>query len=234
MWGKKSVAVILPTYREKRSIYNAIQQFDSSGYVDEIVVVDNNAEPGTEEQVLMTRAKLIKETKQGFGRAIRTGIQHTKADLLVIAEPDGTFDANDISKLLAYSNDFEMVFGSRTHIPLIDKHSQMTMVRRIMDVLLGKMISFLFLCPPLSDVGCIFRLTSRKGWKKISHECQADDAIFATQWQLAAAKNKVRFIEVPVNFRKRVGKSSLTATFRDQAWWGIRIFLYILKVRFYG
>ncbi len=51
--------------------------------------------------------------------------------------------------------------------------------------------------------------------------------------KLIAAKNKVKYIEIPVNFRKRVGKSSITATFQDQAKWAICIFFYIWKVWIY-
>lgn len=220
-------------FKMKKSIFNVIQDFDSSGYVDEIIVVDNNAEVGTEEEVKKTRARIVKETKQGYGRAIRTGIVSTGADLIIIAEPDGTFDGRDVLKLLAYSDDFEMVFGSRTHLPLIHRNSEMTFFRRILDVLLGKLISLLFLCPPLTDVGCTLRITTRNGWQKIAKECKSDSAIFATEWLLVAAKNRVRFSEIPVNFKARVGVSSLTADFTSQAKWGFFIFSYILKVWFH-
>lgn len=233
MWGKKTVAVIFPTYREKESIFDAIQEFGSTGYVDEIIVVDNNAEEGTGEEVKKTRAKLIKEPRQGYGRAIRTGIQNTKADLIIIAEPDGTFDGRDVPKLLAYSDDFDTVFGSRTHGPLTEKNSEMTLPRKIFDVFLGKLISVLFLCPRLTDVGCTLRLTNRKGWNKVKSECKSDGSMFATEWELVAAKNKVHFIEIPTNFRARVGTSSVTDTFKKQAKWGVRMFFYIWKVWIY-
>lgn len=233
MWRRKTVALIFPTYREKNSIFYAIQDFDSTGYIDEIIVVDNNAEEGTVEEVKKTRAKLVKEVRQGYGRAIRTGIEKTKADLMIIAEPDGTFDGRDVVKLLAYSDDFDTVFGSRTHVPLIEKGSGMHLVRRLLDVLLGKMISFLFLAPPLTDVGCTLRLTNRKGWNQVARECKSNGSIFATEWQLVAAKNKVRFMEIPINFKSRVGESSVTNTFLKQAKWGIIMFYYIWKVWIY-
>lgn len=235
MWGRKTVALIFPTYREKKSIFNAIKEFDATGFIDEIIVVDNNAEEGTETEVKKSRARLVKESRQGYGRAIRTGIKNTNADLIIIAEPDGTFSGRDVIKLLAYSDDFEMVFGSRTHHSLIDRASEMTFVRRILDFMLGKLINLLFLgSSRLTDVGCTLRLTSKGAWKKIAGECQSDGAIFATEWLLVAAKKRVKFIEVPVRFKARVGKSSLTATFFDQAKWGILIFLYIFKVWIYN
>lgn len=234
MWKKKTVAVIFPTYREKKSIFNSIMDFGSTGYVDEIIVVDNNAEEGTAEEVKKTKAKLVLEKRQGYGRAVRTGIANTKADLVVIAEPDGTFDGKDVTKLLSYSDDFDLVFGSRTHLPLIEINSEMTFFRRILDVLFGKLISILFLCSPLTDVGCTLRITNRKGWNKVKNECKSNGAIFATEWELVAAKNGVRFIEIPINFKVRVGVSSLTDTFAKQTKWGIIIFVYIWKVWIFG
>ena len=231
MWNNKTVAVIFPTYREKRSIRAAIMEFDSTGYVDEIIVIDNNSQKGTAEEVKKTRARLIREPRQGYGAAIKTGIKATTADLLVIAEPDGTFDGKDLVKFLSYSDDFDTVFGSRTHLPLIHKKAGMTFLRRIADVLLGKLICVLFLCPPLTDVGCTYRLTNRKGWQKVFKETKSDSALFATEWLLTAAKNKVKFIEIPINFRVRIGNSSLTDSFYDQFKWGFIIFLFILKVR---
>lgn len=230
MWNNKTIAVIFPTFKEKGSIRDVITEFDSTGYVDEIIVVDNNAQQGTAEEVKKTRARLIKESRQGYGAAIKTGIKSTSADLLVIAEPDGTFEGNDLVKFLAYSDDFDMVFGSRTHVPLIQKKAGMTFLRRIADVLLGKLISLLFICPPLTDVGCTYRLTNRKGWQKIFKETKSDSALFATEWLLVAAKNKVKFIEIPINFKARVGNSSLTASFSNQLKWGVIIFLFIFKV----
>ena len=56
MWQNQTVSVIFPTYNEKDSIYQAIQNFFKSGYVDEILVVNNNAAPGTSEEVARTKA----------------------------------------------------------------------------------------------------------------------------------------------------------------------------------
>ena len=58
MWNNKSVSVVLATYREKDSIRNSIEEFYSTGVVDEIVVVNNNAEPGTDDEIRKTRSVL--------------------------------------------------------------------------------------------------------------------------------------------------------------------------------
>lgn len=235
MWKGKTVAVVLPTYKEKNSIQDAIKSFDSSGFVDEIIVVDNNSEEGTLKEVAKTRAILVSEKKQGYGYAIRKGIKSAKSDFIIIAEPDGSFDGRDVVKLLAYSDDFEMVFGSRTHVPLVQKGSDMTLYKRLGDVLLGKLVTFLFLCPPLTDLGCTLRITTKKGWKTIAEECKSSDSIFATEWVLAAAKNKVKFMEIPINYKARVGKSLFVSKqFTEGTKWGIRKFICIWKFWVYA
>jgi len=200
MWLKKTVAVVLPAGKNSRSIFNVIQELDATSYVDEIVVVDNGVDAETLSQVKKTRARFVKQKKRGVGRAIRTGIKNTKAGLIIVTEPNGTFKAEDIFKLLSYSEDFDIVFGTRTHVPLIAKGSGMTFLRRLIDDLFGKIISILFLSSNLTDVGCTLRLTNRKGWRKVVRECHSNGEIMLTQWLIAAAEKKVRFIEIPVNF----------------------------------
>ncbi|OGG29527.1 hypothetical protein A2971_02480 [Candidatus Gottesmanbacteria bacterium RIFCSPLOWO2_01_FULL_46_21] len=230
MWKSNKVTVIFPTYREKDSIRRSIEEFDKSGYVDEIIVVDNNAQPGTKEEVEKTSARLVHEKQQGYGYAIKKGLSSTKADLLIIAEPDGSFDGRDVVKLLAYSDDFDMVFGSRTHVPLIRHGSDMTPVKHILDFLLAKMATWLFFCPLLTDLGCTLRLTHKTAWLRIAEEVTADDGIFSIKWILTAAARKVNYIQIPVNFRARVGPSSLTDTFQQKAVWGIKEFFFIWKM----
>lgn len=233
MWKSKKVAVVFPTYREKNSIRAVIEEFDRSGYIDEIIVVDNNAESGTKEEVAKTRAILIHEKKQGYGYAIRKGIASAKADLIIVAEPDGTFDGRDVDKLLAYSEDFDMVFGSRTHTSLIRSGSDMTIVKHVLDILLAKMATWLFFCPLLTDLGCTMRLTHKTEWNRISKEVTASKGIFSIKWILFAVMKKVNYIQIPVNFRARIGKSSLTEKFTNKATWGIKEFFYIWKLWFF-
>jgi len=90
--------------------------------VDEIIVVNNNAAPGTSAEVAATGvAREVLEPRQGYGAAIRRGFWEAAGDLILVAEPDGTFRGNDVLKLLAYADDFEVVYGSRTVKELIWK-----------------------------------------------------------------------------------------------------------------
>ncbi len=114
MWNGKTLAVILPTYNEKDSIAEVICRFEALGFVDDILVVNNNAAEGTSVNVAATSAREVRETTQGYGAAIRRGLREVDADLVCICEPDGTFNPEDLRKLLPYTDECEFVIGSRT------------------------------------------------------------------------------------------------------------------------
>ncbi|HRU07307.1 MAG TPA: glycosyltransferase family 2 protein, partial [Candidatus Brocadiia bacterium] len=114
MWKSERVSVVLPTYNEKDSIRQCVLDFFGTGLVDEVIVVNNNAAPGTSEAVAGTGAREVMEPVQGYGAAMRRGLREAQGDLVAVCEPDGTFCPNDLHKLAAYSDDFDYVIGTRT------------------------------------------------------------------------------------------------------------------------
>ncbi len=101
--GDKRVSVVLMTYAERDSIRAVIEGFLATGVVDEVLVVNNNAEDGTIEEVDADPARMVFESQQGYGHACRRGLSEATGDLIVLAEPDGTFLPTDIHKLLVFS-----------------------------------------------------------------------------------------------------------------------------------
>ena len=92
MWRGKTVSVVLPTYNEKDSIYRSIEDFFETGVVDEVLVINNNAAPGTSEEVARTASREIKEPRQGYGFAIQRGLREAVGDYLVVSGGlNGTF-----------------------------------------------------------------------------------------------------------------------------------------------
>lgn len=228
MWSKKTVAVIILDHN-KNSPVNVIQDFDSTGYVDEIIVVAGGEKSSLDKTT--SRAFFINIKQFSFNEALKVAMNKTSADLIIVTDSDGSYKGKDILKLLSYSDDFDVVFGSRTHLPLVSKGSGMTFYRRLVDDLFGKLISLLYLSSPLTDVGCTLRLTNRKSWQKISSSCNNHTEIFLAEWQLNILKRKIRFIEIPVHFVSvgREGRKTLLYISKR----AIVILFYILKIRFF-
>ena len=115
MWDDgKTVSVVFPAYNEAANIARAVRDFLSVAAVDEVLVVDNNSRDGTGDLARAAGARVVLETRQGYGNALRRGLREATGDYIVLAEPDGTFVAKDVVKLLAYADELDMVMGTRT------------------------------------------------------------------------------------------------------------------------
>jgi glycosyltransferase involved in cell wall biosynthesis len=212
MWNGKKVSVALPTYNEKESIYACIQGFFATGVVDEVVVCNNNAADGTSEEVRKTAAIEVFESKQGYGYSCRRALAETTGDLVVLSEPDGSFEPRDIIKLLAYSNDFEVVLGSRTNRELIWTGSNMGWFMKWGNWAVGKYVEFIFNTTTVSDVGCTMRLISRPVLNAITPHYTIGGSHFGPEMMMLCIRSKASIIEIPMNYRPRVGQSMVTGS----------------------
>lgn len=231
MWGSERVSVIFPTYNEKDSIRAAIREFWETGVVDEIIVVNNNAAPGTSEEVAGTPAREVIETRQGYGAALQRGMAEASGDILIWAEPDGTFIGRDVKKLLTYGDDFDVVFGSRTSNVLIWSGANMGWFLRVGNYCVAKMFEFLFNTTFLSDVGCTMRLIRRSAYERLKDGFTVQGSYFGPEFMLLTVHRGVRFIEIPLNYRPRVGESSVTGDPVKAFFLGMRMIALILSFR---
>lgn len=212
MWRDKSISVILPTFNEKDSIAECIEKFYRISYVDEVLVIDNNAADGTKEEVARTKATLIEESVQGYGWACRRGLEEAKGDIVVICEPDGTFVPDDLEKLLAYTRDFDIVYGSRTLGWMIWENANMGWFLRLGNIVVAKFIEVIFNCRSLSDVGCTFRLLTRDVSDFLLPHYRVGGSHFGPEMMLRSILAKARVVQIPVNYLPRVGTSSVTGS----------------------
>jgi glycosyltransferase involved in cell wall biosynthesis len=231
MWRDWTVSVIFPTYNERASIREAILEFFATGVVDEIVVVNNNAAPGTSEQVAGTGAREVHEPRQGYGCAIQRGFREARGDLLIVAEPDGTFTGRDVLKLLVYSDDFDVVFGTRTARELIWEGANMGRFLRWGNWAVAKLVEALFNTTTLSDVGCTMRLIDRQSLARIEPYFTVGGSHFGPEMLLLAVLHGLRIVQIPVNYRQRVGESAVTGDFWKAVRLGLRMILLVLEYR---
>jgi glycosyltransferase involved in cell wall biosynthesis len=231
MWNGKRVSVVLMTYAERDSIRRVIEGFLATGLVDEVLVVDNNAEAGTAEEVRRTPARLVHEPQQGYGHATRRGLIEATGDLVVLAEPDGTFLASDILKLLVYSGECDVVFGTRTTRELIWDGANMARFLRWGNWAVAKLIEALYNTSHLSDVGCTYRLLRAETARTVAGAMTVGGSHAGAEIMLLTIISGARFVEVPVNYLPRVGTSSVTGHPIKAVHVGLRMIELVLKYR---
>jgi len=231
MWHGRTVSVILPTYNERDSIRQSIEDIAATGVADEILVVNNNAAAGTSEEVAKTAAREIQEPRQGYGNAIRRGFREATGELLIVSEPDGTFLGRDILKLLAYADDFDVVYGSRTARMFIWRGANMGLFLRWGNWAVAKLMEFLFNSTNLTDVGCTMRLIHRKALDEIAPDITIGGSSFGPEMMILTLLHGLKLIQIPVNYLPRVGESSVTGDFRKAIMLGLTMIGLVLKYR---
>lgn len=231
MYDGKSVSVVFPAYNEEGNIRRAVEDFLATGVVDEVVVVDNNSRDGTAEVAARTAARVVTETAQGYGHALRRGLREATGDYIILAEPDGTFVGRDVLKLLAYAHDFDVVCGTRTTRELIWEQANMGWFLRVGNVVVAKLLQLLYDGPSLTDCGCTLRLVRQDAVARIVDDLTTGGSHFLPEMVIVSLKRGLRLIEVPVNYRGRVGESKITGTLKGTLQTGTRMILLILRLR---
>ncbi len=210
MYDGQKISVVLPAFNEEAGIVHAIGDFRGQKTVDEIIVVDNNSRDRTAELAAKAGARVVKEGKQGYGNAIQAGLAAASGDIVIVTEPDGTFMGRDVEKLLAYTQDFDFVLGSRINSSLIWEGANMGWFLKWGNWFIAKLIQILYGGPALTDVGCTLRAIKRPALAKIAPQFTVGGSAFSPEMIILALKNGVRTLEVPVNYRQRVGESKIT------------------------
>lgn len=231
MWAGKRVSVVLPAYDEEAGIAAAVGDFAGCPPVDEVIIVDNNSRDRTAELAQRAGAVVVREQRQGYGYALRRGMAQAQGDYIVLAEPDGTFVAKDVLKLLVYADDFDVVLGTRTTRELIWREANMGWLLRVGNVLVAKMLQLLFDGPSLSDCGCTLRLIRRQTLEGIQQRFTVGGSHFLPEMVILALLEGLRVIEVPVNYRGRAGASKITGSLPTAVRVGLRMIGLVLGYR---
>jgi glycosyltransferase involved in cell wall biosynthesis len=234
VWQGQRVSVVFPAYNEEDGIAAAVADFGALEAVDEVIVVDNNSRDQTALRAAAAGARVVHEPRQGYGHALRRGLAEAQGEYVVLAEPDGTFMAKDVLKLLAYADDFDLVLGTRTTRELIWHGANMGWQLRWGNWLVAKVLQVLFGGPSLSDCGCTLRLIRRSAVERLLPRFTVGGSHFLPEMVCLALLGRLRLIEVPVNYRRRVGTSKITGSRTTAVRVGLRMCGLILRYRLLG
>ena len=97
------VTVVLPCLNEKDAVglcvKQAIEVMAEAGIAGEVVVVDNGSTDGSAEVATAAGARVIRESRRGYGRALRTGFEQARGGVVVMADADGTYDLTKLPQI---------------------------------------------------------------------------------------------------------------------------------------
>jgi len=237
LFDGKKVTVVIPAYNEEGSIAKVISDFKSLNLIDEVIVVSNNSTDNTRELAKASGAKVLNEPRQGYGFALQRGLMDASGDIIILTEADDSFYATDIHKLLAYIRDVDLVLGTRTTKELLHEGAKMDWFLLYGNIFLAKLIQFCFWgrCR-LTDVGCTFRAITRVALKRFLDNLYIGGPHFSPHMIIEAIKVGTSIVEIPVNYKARVGESKITTNRKKSFMVGLRMLkiifdAYIWRVR---
>jgi glycosyltransferase involved in cell wall biosynthesis len=232
MYNGKTVSVVMPAYNEEKGIGTVVRSFLSIHEVDEVIVVNNNSSDNTGEIAARAHAMVVPEKLKGYGYASQTALRSANSDFIIIVESDDTFRAEDVHKFLAYAEDFDVVFGSRTSKSCIWEGSNMGPFLRYGNWAVGKLLEYIHNGPCLTDVGCTYKLLRREALQHLSPMFTVGLSHFSPELMILAIRSRLRCVEIPIHYRPRVGTSKITGSFWKAFRLGLRMIMMIVDYRF--
>ena len=217
------VSIVIPAFKEGKTIRKVIRDLkNSSSYNTEIIVVDGYSKDGTEEIVKEENARFVTEKRIGYGRAIKTGIDHAKGDVVVIIDADDTYDASDIDRVVQplLKDEADVCLASRLGGKLLP--GSMPGMNLFGNRMFTSMYNVLY-GQNVSDTQTGFRAMKKKAIDCL--DLYSDGMGLATVFLTEAAKKGFRITEFPSVYRPRDDESQTKMNRLKAGWEILRILL---------
>ncbi|HYK75846.1 MAG TPA: glycosyltransferase family 2 protein [Daejeonella sp.] len=219
--------VIIPAFNESASIGKVIRDIPKQ-LIREIIVINNGSTDDTAMLAENEGATVLTEPRRGYGNACLKGIDYLKnktqaPDIIVFLDGDYSDFPQKMNALMQpiIQENHDLVIGSRSQ----PQRNALLPQQILGNWLATKLIYFLYGIK-FTDLGP-FRAIR---WQALM-EMNMQDKTFGwtAEMQVKAAKLKLKCVEVPVNYRKRVGVSKISGTLKGTVGAGYKILSTIFK-----
>ena len=212
------VTVLLPAYNEEESIGRTIREIKDLYPDFEILVVDDGSKDRSKEEAVKAGANVWSQPYNiGNGAAVKTGLRYASGQWVLMMDADGQHKPEDIAKLLAYKDDYDMVVGART------KGSRTSWHRNLANFIYNWLASYVSKFK-VEDLTSGFRLVKNDRVCKFIY-LLPNTFSYPSTITMAYLRSGLTIKYVPIQTLARQGKSKIKL-FQD----GIRFFLIITKI----
>ncbi|HEU4333040.1 MAG TPA: glycosyltransferase family 2 protein [Candidatus Eisenbacteria bacterium] len=215
------VAAVVPALDEEASVGRVVSGLPRPP-VTRVVVCDNGSTDATAEAARAAGADVVFEPRRGYGAACLRALRELAADppfAVLFVDADLSDDPADAAPLLAplLEGSADLVIGSRV---LGDAEpGALTPVQRFGNRLAAGLLRRLY-GTAATDLGP-FRAIR---WDALQALGMRDrDFGWTVEMQVKAARRRLRTVEVPVRYRRRVGRSKISGTIRGSFLAGTKI-----------
>ncbi len=217
------VSVVIPCLNEAENIEECVTRalagIEAAGVPGEVVVSDNNSTDGSGELAEAAGARVVHETRPGYGSAYLAGFTAARGEYIVMADADLTYDFAEIPHFVSeLDKGAQLVMGDRMDnihpgaMPWLHRYVGNPILTGILNV---------FFKTGVSDAHCGMRGFRRDILPIL--DLRTTGMEFASEMVIRASKEKLRIAEFPIEYHPRGGESKLSS-FRD-GWRHLRFLL---------
>ncbi len=197
-------SLVVPAYNEEKGLPLVVQEYRD--VVDEIIVVDDGSSDGTfraAELLAGNKVKLFRHEKNaGKVAALRTGVEQATGDIIIFTDADYTYPARFVPDLIReIEKGADLVLGAR-----LQERDNIPAFNRIGNNIFSFIATYIS-CMRIKDSQTGLRAFKRQMFEKL--DVKAKGLEFETKMTVRAAKLGYKIVEVPIEYRVRVGKSKL-------------------------
>jgi len=197
-------SLVVPAYNEEKGLPLVVQEYQD--VVDEIIIVDDGSSDGTfraAEQLAGSKVKLFRHEKNsGKVAALRTGVRQATGDIIIFTDADYTYPARYVPELIREIEDgADLALGAR-----LQDRDNIPAINRIGNNVFSFLATYIS-CMRIQDSQTGLRAFKREMFDKL--DVKAKGLEFETKMTVRAAKLGYNIVEVPIDYRPRVGRSKL-------------------------
>jgi hypothetical protein len=216
------IAVLVPCYNEAATVQDVVVEFQRALPSATVYVYDNNSTDGTAELAAVAGAIVRTEPLQGKGNVVRRMFADIEAEVYVLVDGDGTYDAASATRMVEtlLTKSLDMVNGARVATTDLAYRPGHVLGNKV----LTRTVATIF-GNRIKDMLSGYRAMSRRFVK--SFPALATGFETETELTVHALELRLPIAELDTPYRDRpVGSQSKLRTLRD----GIRILRTIVKL----
>ena len=216
-----SIAVVIPALNEERALPNVLAEIPRP-LVGRVVVADNGSTDRTAELARAAGAEVVSEPQRGYGAACLAALAHLAEqppEIVVFLDGDYSDHPAELPALVApiTQGRADLVIGSRTRGRR--ERGALSIQQQVGNAIACRALRQLY-GVEYSDLGPFraIRWEALQGLKM-----QDRDWGWTVEMQIKAAQRGLRYAEVPVSYRSRIGVSKISGSLRGAVRAGTKI-----------
>lgn len=222
----ETVAVVIPTLNEERSISAVIEDVPvddlrKNGFKTAVYVIDGRSVDHTRDIALQKGAQVVTEQRRGKGLALQTAFRTVIADYVIVVDGDNTYPISEATEMLRFLQTYDVVIGSRLKGTI--EPGAMATLNMLGNKLLTLLARALF---SVSVTDVCTGLWGFRGDAIRRLELEAKGFEIEADMYSECALRRLSIAEIPIRYRARADQAKL-ASIRD----GLRIGAFLCRKR---